>query len=86
MLDKPKITNAAVLGDALRKDRKIRNLTQQALGLKAKVDRRTVRAAEAGRNVGLHEFIRIVNSLGLDVVLRPMAAISFEEAEAFFKE
>lgn len=80
------ITSAAIIGAELRGDRKMRKMTQEALGQKANVDRRLVIAAEAGRNVGFHEFIRMANSLGLDVVLRPMRSLSFEEAADYFKD
>lgn len=80
------ITNSAIIGAELRRDRKMRKMTQDALGQKANVDRRIVIAAEAGKNVGFHEFIRMANSLGLDVALRPMRSLSFEDAADYFKE
>jgi len=80
------ISNSAIIGAELRKERKMRKMTQEALGQKANVERRAVILAEAGKNVNFHEFIRMANSLGLDVVLRPMKSISFEEATDYFKE
>lgn len=80
------ITNSAIIGNALKNDRKTHKLTQEILGVKARVDRRTVMAAESGKNVGLHEFIRMANSLGLELSLKPMQSISFEDVDEFFKE
>jgi len=80
------ITNVERLATELRKLRRERKFTQQALSNYAKVARRTITNAEGGENVGIKELCRIANSLGYELVFRPKDTVVFEELSAIFKD
>jgi len=84
-IDRP-ITNVERLATDLRKLRRERKVSQQALSDRAKVARRTITNAEGAENVGVKELCRIVNGLGYELVLRPKGTVVFEELSATFKD
>ena len=84
-IDHP-ITNVERLAVELRKLRRGRRVSQQALSDRAQVARRTITNAEAAGNVGVKELCKIANGLGYDLVLRPKDAVVFEELSTIFKD
>lgn len=80
------ITNIERLALELRKQRRAREITQQALSASANVARRTITNAEGAQNVGLKEFCRIVNALGYELALRPKDTVVFEALATVFKD
>lgn len=85
-LHKIPITNADRLADDLVARRKEQQLTQQNAADRAGLSRRTAINAEQRKNVGLHEFCRLANALGMEVVLRPARAVVFEELHEAFPD
>jgi transcriptional regulator with XRE-family HTH domain len=80
------ITNVERLATELRKQRRVRKISQQALSEQAKVARRTITNAENAGNIGLKELCRIANALGCELALRPRDAVAYEELSTIFKD
>jgi transcriptional regulator with XRE-family HTH domain len=58
------------IGDRVRAERLHQNLTQEAVHLAARIDRRTYQALESGQNVTLSTVLRVAHVL--DVPLRDL--------------
>lgn len=80
------ISNLEHLATDLRNARRGRNLSQQALSLRAEVARRTITNAENAHNIGLRELCRIANTLGYQLTLEPINNVTLEELSTIFKD
>lgn len=80
------VTNLGELAGDLRKLRKEKNLSTAEVEKAAEVSRRTIVNAEAGKNVGIREFSRMLDAMGYELVIRPKKTVVFEELEERYKQ
>ena len=64
------------IGECIRKERKLRKISQEKMSKDLGVSRSTISQIEAGivQEVGIRKLIRILDYLGLEIRVRPAGA------------
>ena len=76
---------AKQLGNAIRRERRIRDLTQKQLGSKVSLRQATVSKLEAGEPATqLRTLLDVLTALNLEIVIRPRTTTSSSKIEDIF--
>jgi HTH-type transcriptional regulator/antitoxin HipB len=73
------------IGEALRRHRRARHLSQQALGQRTNLRQATISSVEAGEpGTELRTLFDVLTALDLELVVRPRTKVSKEKLEDLF--